>query len=116
MGTLPWIVLADADLVAEHYLLGGDCVANRVNQEMAGRLEEAAGLLRDQGADPLRVGAYLRAAATLRSTPEPVDEMFRTRGLDGLKELPHIGESIARAIRELLTHGRLPMLDRLRLT
>jgi hypothetical protein len=46
--------------------------------------------------------------------PEPIDELFRARGLDGLKELPHIGESIARAIRELLTHGRLPMLDRLR--
>jgi hypothetical protein len=45
---------------------------------------------------------------------EPVDVVFRERGLDGLKELPHVGESIARAIRELLTHGRLPMLDRLR--
>jgi DNA polymerase (family X) len=45
---------------------------------------------------------------------EPLDEFFRQRGLEGLKELPHIGESIARAIRELLTHGRLPMLDRLR--
>lgn len=89
-------------------------MANRVNQEVAGRLEEAGKLLQDQGADPFRVGAYLRAAAALRSTPESVDEVFRTRGLDGLKELPHIGESIARAIREVLTHGRLPMLDRLR--
>jgi hypothetical protein len=44
----------------------------------------------------------------------PVDELFRQQGLEGLKELPHVGESIARAIRELLTHGRLPMLDRLR--
>jgi hypothetical protein len=45
---------------------------------------------------------------------EPLDDLFRARGLDGLKDLPHIGETIARAIRELLTHGRLPMLDRLR--
>jgi hypothetical protein len=89
-------------------------VADRVNLEVAGRLEEAARLLRDQGADRFRVGAYLRAAATLRSMQEPVDDVFRARGLDGLKQLPHIGESIARAIRELLTHGRLPMLDRLR--
>jgi len=89
-------------------------VSDRVNLEVAGRLEEAARLLRDQGADRFRAGAYLRAAETLRSLHEPVDEVFRTRGLDGLKELPHIGESIARAIRELLTHGRLPMLDRLR--
>jgi hypothetical protein len=45
---------------------------------------------------------------------EPLDDLFCRRGLEGLKELPHVGESIARAIRELLTHGRLPMLDRLR--
>jgi hypothetical protein len=86
----------------------------RVNEEIAGRLEEAAGLLRDQGADRFRVGAYLRAASTIRLLPEPIDELFRRRGLEGLEELPHVGKSIARAIRELLTHGRLPMLDRLR--
>jgi putative hydrolase len=86
----------------------------RVNEQIAGRLEEAAHLLRDQGADRFRVGAYLRAAATVRSMREPLDEIFRQRGLDGLKDLPNIGETIARAIRELLTHGRLPMLDRLR--
>ena len=85
----------------------------RVNEQVAGRLEEVAGLLREQGSDPFRVAAYLRAAATVRSMREPLDELFRRRGLDGLKELPHIGESLGRAIRELLTHGRLPMLDRL---
>lgn len=86
----------------------------RVNEQIAGRLEEAAHLLRDQGADRFRVGAYLRAAATVRSMREPLDEIFRQHGLEGLKELPNIGETIARAIRELMTHGRLPMLDRLR--
>jgi hypothetical protein len=86
----------------------------RINEDIAARLEEAAALLRDQGADRFRVGAYLRAAETLRVMREPVDELFRQRGLDGLKTVPHIGETLARAIRELLTHGRLPMLDRLR--
>jgi hypothetical protein len=89
-------------------------MAHRVNQDVAGRLEEAARLLADQGADSFRVGAYLRAAETLRTMREPIDDVFRTQGLEGLKALPHVGESIARAIRELLTHGRLPMLDRLR--
>jgi putative hydrolase len=86
----------------------------RVNEQVAGRLEEAAHLLQDQGADPFRVSAYVRAASTVRSMREPLDELFQRRGVEGLKELPHVGESIARAIRELLTHGRLPMLDRLR--
>lgn len=86
----------------------------RINEQIAGRLEEAARLLRDQGADPYRVTAYMRAAASVRSTREPVDQIFRERGLTGLRELPRIGETLARAIRELIVHGRLPMLDRLR--
>lgn len=87
---------------------------NPVNQDVAGRLEEAARLLREQGADRYRVGAYLRAASSIRSTQIGLDEVLRDHGLDGLKQLPYVGESIARAIRELVTHGRLPMLDRLR--
>jgi hypothetical protein len=92
----------------------GDDQVHRINQEIAGRLEEAARLLHDQGADRFRVSAYTRAAESVRSLDRPVDAVFRDRGLDGLKELPRVGETIARAIRELLTHGRLPMLDRLR--
>lgn len=89
---------------------GGDAM----NRDIAARLEEAAWLLRDQGADPYRVNAYLRAAATVRHWPEPLDAVFRGRGLDGLEALPGVGPTIARAIRELITRGRLPMLDRLR--
>jgi hypothetical protein len=89
-------------------------VAHRVNEEVAGRLEEAARLLRDQGADPYRVNAYRRAATTVRGHAQAVDEIFQEKGLDGLKELRGVGDTIARAIRELLVHGRLPMLDRLR--
>lgn len=89
-------------------------MAHSINLHVAGRLEEAARLLRDQGADPYRVRAYRRAAMTVRGTPQPVDQIFRERGLDGLKELRGVGNTIARAIRELLVHGRLPMLERLR--
>ena len=85
-----------------------------LNRDIAARLEEAVWLLRNQGADPYRVNAYLRAAATVRRWPESVREVFLARGLDGLEELPGVGPSIARAIRELITRGRLPMLDRLR--
>ena len=85
-----------------------------MNREIASRLEEAASLLRDQNADRYRVRAYLKAAATVRRWPEPVDGVYRERGLDGLEELPDVGPTIARAIRELVTCGRLPMLERLR--
>jgi DNA polymerase (family X) len=89
-------------------------IADPANRHIADRLEEAARLLRDQGADPFRVTAYLRAAATVRHWPCPVSEVLRARGLEGLEELPRVGPSIARAIRELVIRGRLPMLDRLR--
>jgi hypothetical protein len=85
-----------------------------INEQIGGRLEEVARLLRDQGADAFRVGAYLRAAASIRSSRDPVDEIYRSHGLAGLKAFPRVGESIARAVGELLTHGRLPILDLLR--
>ena len=83
-----------------------------MNREIAARLEEAAWLLRDQGADPYRVNAYLRAAATVRRWPHSLDVVFRERGLDGLEDLPGVGPGIASAIRELITRGRLPMRQR----
>ena len=89
-------------------------MAATINQHVAARLEEAARLLRDQGADHYRVNAYRRAAMTVRGHSRPVDELFRQDGLEGLKEIRGVGDSIGRAIRELLVHGRLPMLERLR--
>jgi DNA polymerase (family X) len=89
-------------------------MSDPTNRQIADRLEEAARLLRDQGADRYRVNAYLRAAERVRHWPEPMSEIYRNRGLQGLEELPTVGQGIARAIRELVTRGRLPMLDRLR--
>jgi hypothetical protein len=43
-----------------------------------------------------------------------MDEVFRREGLAGLKALPRVGPAIARAIRDLVVTGRLPMLERLR--
>jgi hypothetical protein len=70
-------------------------------------------VLTDQGANPYRVRAYRRAANTLRALAEPVKDLYAARGLEGLEALPGVGPRIARAIRELLLYGRLPMLDRL---
>jgi hypothetical protein len=44
----------------------------------------------------------------------PVAEIVRAEGMDGLRKLSGIGESLARSIRDLIVTGRLPMLDRLR--
>lgn len=85
-----------------------------LNDDIAGRLDEVAQLLAEQQANPFRVQAYHRAAAELRRLERPVAEIFAAEGLAGLDRLPAIGPSIARAISDLLRHGRSGMLDRLR--
>jgi len=85
-----------------------------VNADIAGRLEEVAQLLVQQGASRFRVQAYQHAAAVVRALPQSVAEIFYRQGISGLDALPGVGVSIARAIRDLILHGRLAMLERLR--
>jgi hypothetical protein len=84
------------------------------NAAVAARLDELAALLESQGANPFRVEAYRRAADLVRRLERPVGEILGAEGIDGLERLPAIGTTIARAIRDLVETGRLPMLDRLR--
>ena len=85
-----------------------------VNLDIAGQLDEVARILAEQGANRFRVRAYHQAASALRGLDRPVSEIFAAEGLEGLDALPGIGESIAHAIRDILRHGKLAMLDRLR--
>ncbi|HJS57094.1 MAG TPA: helix-hairpin-helix domain-containing protein [Vicinamibacteria bacterium] len=89
-------------------------MAESLNTHVAARLEEVAGILEWQGANPFRVRAYRRAALTLRGLDRPVSELLAKGGLGALQELPGIGDSLARSIRALVVTGRLPMLERLR--
>jgi Holliday junction resolvasome RuvABC DNA-binding subunit len=84
------------------------------NAAIADRFEEVAALLAEQGANPYRARAYRNGAATLRRLDREVAGILASGGLEALEALPGIGESLARAIRDLVVQGRLPMLDRLR--
>jgi DNA polymerase (family X) len=84
------------------------------NVPIAARLEEVAALLEQQGANPFRIGAYRKAARTLRGLERPVSEILEKQGVEGLDRLPGIGPVLARAIDTLVATGRLPMLERLR--
>jgi DNA polymerase (family 10) len=84
------------------------------NTDVAGRLDEVGRILAEQGANRFRVRAYHQAATVLRGLKRPVSEIFAAQGLEGLEALPGVGASIARAIRDILRHGKLAMLDRLR--
>jgi len=84
------------------------------NEQVARRLDETADLLMEQGANVYRVLAYRRAADTMRHLSEPVSDILRREAVDGLRRMPGIGERLATAIRDLVTTGQLPMLNRLR--
>jgi hypothetical protein len=84
------------------------------NEGLAGRLEEIAELLEAQNANPFRVRAYRSAAQTIRGLPRPAADILVAGGLQGLRDLPGIGESLARSIEQLIATGRLGLLERLR--
>lgn len=84
------------------------------NVEIARRLEEVAELLEAQRANPFRVQAYRRAAMAIRHLPKPLAEIWQEQGEAGLRGVAGVGERLTAALRNLITTGRLPMLDRLR--
>jgi DNA polymerase (family 10) len=83
------------------------------NDDVASALERVADLLEVQGANAFRVRAYRAAAGSVRGWERPVAEIAEREGREGLDRLPAVGKSIAAAIQELCSRGRLAMLDRL---
>jgi len=84
------------------------------NGAIAAELREMSSLLERQQANPFRVRAYARAAATVGTLDEPIRDLYVRRGREGLEALPGIGHGIASAIEALLQSGRFPQLERLR--
>jgi len=84
------------------------------NEQVAATLDEVAGLLESQGANPFRVRAYRGAAKTVRGLKGPVHQIVKAEGVGGLMQLPGIGRSLAHTIDHLARSGRLPLLERLR--
>ena len=84
------------------------------NHRIADRLAEAADLLEQQDANAYRIAAYRRAAGTIRSLKRDLPVLLEQGGVSGLIELPGIGDSLARAIAEMVHTGRWMQLERLR--
>ena len=79
------------------------------NADVAEIFYRLAELLEIEGANPFRIRAYSRAAATIEDLPEPVATLL-ARGED-LAELPGIGEDLAGKIAEICRSGRLKALE-----
>ena len=83
------------------------------NIYIANVFHEIADILELKGEDNFRIGAYRRAAQTIESLPQNIEEIAQQ---GRLKEIPGIGESIAEKIDEILKTGRLHYLEELRKT
>jgi DNA polymerase (family 10) len=81
------------------------------NVEIAGALEDVAVLLQIEGANPFRIRAYQNAARTVEEHTTPLRLLVQEDA--DLTELPGIGKDLAASIRELVTTGKLELLDEL---
>src|ERR1700730_11116746 len=82
------------------------------NAEIADRLMSLAQLLSAQKENPFKVKAYRRAAKTIRTMSESIDELVRADA--DLTEYAGIGKAISSAIREIVLSGNLGQLEKLR--
>ena len=85
-----------------------------LNRQVAERLEEIARLLEEQEADRFRVAAYRHGGEAIRGLGRPVNALLEDEGLEGLDAVPGIGPRLARVIRDVVSTGGSPMLERLR--
>ena len=74
------------------------------NLELADIFSRIADMLEIKGENPFKVRAYRKAVLTLESLPEDVERIYK-RG--GLREIPGIGEGIAKKVEELLETSKL---------
>ena len=78
------------------------------NSDIAALFYRMAELLEIEGANPFRIRAYRRAAATVENLPEPAARLI-AKGTD-LTELPAIGDDLAGKIKEICATGQLQAL------
>ena len=53
------------------------------------------------------IRAYRKAALSLETMQEDVEEVFRKNGIEGLREIPGVGEGLAKKIIEYIETGRM---------
>ncbi|MBN2721999.1 MAG: DNA polymerase/3'-5' exonuclease PolX [Campylobacterales bacterium] len=82
------------------------------NMEIAAIFDQLADLLEIKGENPFKVIAYRNAVRTIENMGTDLSKMIKD-GVD-LPEIPTIGESIAKKIKEIVTTGKLSKLEDLK--
>ena len=76
------------------------------NQEIAKIFYEIADYL-EMDDIPFKPYAYRKAAISLETTEEDAEEIYKRGGAKALKEIPGVGEGLAKAIEEYLKTGKI---------
>ena len=63
---------------------------------------------------PFKPRAYKKAAEALENLKEDISAIYKNRGIKGLKEIPGVGESIAKKIEEYLKKGKIKYCEELK--
>src|SRR3954469_14429143 len=81
------------------------------NLEIASIFNQIADLLEIQVANPFRVRAYRRAAASLENLTDNVEVLVRQ---GSVREIPGIGEDLAKKIAEYVERGTMAFFEDLK--
>ncbi len=82
------------------------------NAEAAKILYEIADLLEIKGVD-WKPNAFRKAAKVIESLSDDIEEIYKKLGLDGLMQIPSVGEGIAKKLEEFLKTGKIKDLEEL---
>ncbi|MFD6974499.1 DNA polymerase/3'-5' exonuclease PolX [Streptomyces sp. NPDC059949] len=82
----------------------------RANDQVEALLQEYADLVAIRGGEAFKARAYEKAARAVGGHPQDVS----TLDLKGLREIPHVGKSVAEKILEYLRTGRMTVVDEAR--
>ncbi len=83
------------------------------NQEIASIFYEIADFLEMEGTK-FKPSAYRKAAVTLETLEEDIEEVFKKGGKNALKKIPAVGESMAEKIEEYLKTGKVRYYENLK--
>lgn len=79
--------------------------------DIAALFERIANLLEAIEDNPFRIQSYRDGAQSIRETTQPVIEMAQASDIDALKNLPDIGEGLARIMVEFVHTGHSTLLQ-----
>lgn len=83
-----------------------------MNTEIAEILNRIADLLDIKGVE-WKPRAYRTAARVIESYPKDVSQLFNDRGLEGVEEIPGVGEGIGKKIVQYIQKGKIDEYDKL---